>query len=63
MMEASLYGEDLALVLTVSISVEMRFHMNVIINIGLMLHAQNMAPGVLEHQNAAQVRPYGNTFF
>ena len=28
-----------------------------------MLHAQNMALGVLEHQNADQVRPYGNTFF
>ena len=28
-----------------------------------MLHAQNMALGVLEHQNANQVRPYGNTFF
>ena len=28
-----------------------------------MLHAQNMALGILEHQNADQVRPYGNTFF
>ena len=28
-----------------------------------MLHAQNMALGVLEHQTADQVRPYGNTFF
>ena len=62
-MEASLYTEDLALVLTVPISVEIRFHMNVIVNICLMLYVQNMALGVLEHQNADQVRPYGNTFF
>ena len=62
-MEASLYTEDLALVLTVPISVEIRFHMNVIVNICLMLYVQNMALGVLEHQNAGQVRPYGNTFF
>ena len=62
-MEASLYREDLALVITVSISVEIRFHMNAIINICLMLHAQNMVLGVLEHQNADQIRPYGNIFF
>ena len=62
-MAKSLYLEDIAIELTVPISVEMRFHINVIINIHLMLHAQNMALGILEHQNADQVRPYGNTFF
>lgn len=57
-MAESLPGANVILLIAVTISTEIGFHIHVMMDVPMKLHAEKMACGFLKHQHVVIVRAY-----